>query len=88
MNARNQGTRLRRIVAQRLDSFFAAWIQQLGAGTTALWQRVERRLAGSSPSEVADEDAAAVMHVPMQQQAPQQQPVQQQQLRKRDDEQA
>jgi len=86
MNTRNQGNQLRRIVARRLDSFFTAWLQQLGTGTTALWERVERRLAGPVPREPADESAVAAMHVPMQQQAPQQQPVQQQQQRKKKDE--
>lgn len=87
MNARNQGTRLRRLVAQRLDSFFAAWLAQLGAGTSALWERVERRLA-QVPAEPQPpfEDAPGVMHVSMQQLAPpQQQPVQQQQQKKKDE---
>ncbi|MBV8834897.1 MAG: hypothetical protein JO000_00030 [Alphaproteobacteria bacterium] len=53
MNARNPGPKLRRIVAQRLDRFFSAWLAQLGAGTAALWERVERRLAGRGPSSLA-----------------------------------
>ena len=86
MNARNQGTKLRRIVAQRLDGFFSAWLAQLGAGTAALWERVEHRLAQAPPAGSAlAEDAPDFMHVPMQQQAPQQQPMQQQQQKKKDE---
>jgi len=86
MSARNQGTQLRRIVAQRLDSFFSAWLAHLGAGTAALWERVERRLA-QAPAEgnTLAEDSPPVMHVPMQQQAPQHQPTQQQQQKKKDE---
>lgn len=86
MNARNQGARLRRIVAQRLDSFFSAWIAQLGAGTGALWERVERRMAQAEETDPLAEETPPVMHVPMQQQAPQQQPLQQQQQQKKKDE--
>ena len=85
MNARNQGTKLRRLVAQRLDRFFVAWLEQLGAGTAALWEKVELRLARSAPNSESEEDAPVMMHVPMQQQAPQHQVAQQQQQQKKPD---
>jgi hypothetical protein len=86
MTARNQGTQLRRIVAKRLDRFFASWLAQLGAGTAALWEQVERRLAGpATPRGSIEPDAPPVMHVPMQQQAPRHQPAQQQQQKKKDE---
>ena len=85
MNARNQGPQLRRIVARRLDRFFSAWIAQLAAGTSALWERVERRLADAPPqSDARAEDAPDATRVPMQQ-APQHQPAQQQQEKKKDE---
>jgi len=79
MNQPSQRTVLRRIVSRQLDGFFAVWLAQLAAGSVALWERVERRLA----ERRKDDSAAPVGRAPMQQQ-PMPQPAQQQQ-RKQDE---
>jgi len=80
MNEPSQRTVLRRIVSRQLDGFFAVWLAQLAAGSVALWERVERRLA----ERRKDEAAAPVSRAPMQEQ-PMPQPAQQQQQRKQDE---
>ena len=80
MNERDHRTVLRRTLSRRLEGFFNAWLAQLAAGSTALWERVERRLG----ERRSDEGAAPVNHVPTQQQ-PTPQPMQQQQQKKRDE---
>jgi hypothetical protein len=60
MKDRNrEGISARRVVAHRLDSFFAEWIRQLTAGTTAIWSQVERRLGGGSRGGAAEPAATS-----------------------------
>ena len=47
---------LRRAVARRLRRTFDAWTAELAAGTTSIWDGVQRRLSekANRPADVAD----------------------------------
>jgi hypothetical protein len=63
MDRDDNGVALRRAVAERLRKFFADWTGQLAAGTTQIWDGVQRRLSESPPDA-----PPPARHLPMQQQ--------------------
>src|SRR5690349_1537765 len=56
MNAPRDDIALRRIVAQRINQFFTGWIAQLSAGSAALLEQVENRLAARPKADDAAPD--------------------------------
>jgi hypothetical protein len=77
MTKNPDGFVLRRRVARHVRKFYAEWTAQLAAGTSAIWNQVEYRLAARNEVEGAAPDAGdlpqAAMNQPMQRQPMQQQ---------------
>jgi len=67
-NKDDNGVALRRAVAGRLNRFFADWTVQLGAGTSQIWDAVQRRLSNKPAELPPAPDQRGSMQQPMQQQ--------------------